>query len=124
MTGLELDFYMTLRAEVVKAAVDDLKKAMRKSDRLGHVCKEQESLEKWFLSPWGQALSDDNGVEIIARCRRTYKRGSAERPLPLSDEIAKKMCALFKGGMSRAAIAEKYGTTEAIVARAWRKWGD
>lgn len=124
MTGLELDFYMMLRAEVVKAAVDDLKKAMRKSDRLGHVCKEQEALEQWFLTPWGQALTDDNGEQIIARCRRTYKRGSAERSLPVSDDIAKKMCALYKGGMSRLAIAKKYGATKAIVISAWEKWGE
>lgn len=124
MTGLELDFYMMLRAEVVKAAVDDLKKAMRKSDRLGHVCKEQETLEQWFLTPWGQALTDDNGEQIIARCRKTYKQGVGERPLLISDDIARKMCADYKGGMSKAEIADKYDTTEHIVASAWRKWGD
>lgn len=124
MTGLELDFYTTLRAEVVKRAVDDLKKAMRKSDRLGHVCKEQESLEKWFLSQWGQALSDDNGEQIIARCRKTYKLGAGDGSLPISDDIARKICADYKGGMSVAAIAEKYNTTAATAMSAWRKWGD
>lgn len=124
MTDLEFDFYMTLRAEVVKQAVDDLKKAMRKSNRLGYVCDAQKNLEKWFLSRWGQALSDDNGERIIARCRQTYKQGAGERPLLISDDIAKKMCADYKGGMSMVAIAEKYGTTEAIVASARRKWGD
>lgn len=115
---------MTLRAEIVRLAVGDLKKAMRKSDRLGYVCDAQKNLEKWFLSPWGQALSDDNGERIIDRCRKTYKQGAGERDLLISDDIAKKMCADIKSGMSGAAIAAKYDTTEHIVISAWRKWGD
>ena len=124
MTDLEFDFYMTLRAEIVKRAIDDLKKAMRKSDRLGYVCDAQKNLEKWFLSRWGQTLSDNNGERIIARCRETYKRGFGGRPLLVSDDIARKMCVDYKGGMSVEAIAKKYDTTEPIVYSAFRKWGD
>ena len=124
MTDLEFDFYMTLRAEVVRLAIDDLKKAMRKSDRLGYVCDAQRNLEKWFLSRWGQALSDDNGERIIEMCRRTYKRGAGERPLPISDDIARKICADYKGGMSMEKLGEKYGLTVPIVDRTLRQWCD
>ena len=124
MTYQEVDFYMTLRAEVIKLAIVDLKKAMRKSDRLGYVCKEQESLEKWLLSPWGQALSDDNGKQIIALCRKTYNQGGLERDMLVSDDIAQKMAADYKGGMPRLAIARKYGVADGIVATALRKWDD
>ena len=124
MTDLEFDFYMTLRAEVVRLAIEDLKKAMRKSDRLGYVCDAQKNLEKWFLSRWGQALSDDNGERIIAMCQQTYKQGYGGRPLLISDDIARKMCVDYKGGMSIAKIAEKYGQTEPVVNSALRKWGD
>ena len=71
--GWEMEAYERLRIEIVKSVVKDLKKAMRKSDRLGFVCGEQKNLEKWFLSKWGQFLCGDKGEYIIEKCLKTYK---------------------------------------------------
>lgn len=65
--------YERLQTEIVRSAVKDLRKAIRKSKRLGFVCDEQIKLEQWFLSAWGQLLSGDNGAYIIEKCRQTYK---------------------------------------------------
>ena len=71
MPGWQIEAYERLRTEIVRSAADDYKKALKKSDWLGEVCEEQEKLERWFLSPWGQALSGDNGEYIIEKCRKT-----------------------------------------------------
>ena len=70
MPEWQVDAYNRLRTEIVRSAVRDYEKAIRKSIRQGEVCEEQESLEKWFRSKWGQFLSGDNGEYIIERCRK------------------------------------------------------
>ena len=70
----QMEAYERLRTEIIKAAVYDLKKAIRKSNRLGAVCDEQKKMESWFLSSWGQLLSGDNGEYIIEKCHKDYKK--------------------------------------------------
>ena len=67
--GWQMEAYERLRTEVVRSAVKDLEKAIKKSKRQGSICNEQIALERWFLSKWGQLLSGDNGEYIIERCR-------------------------------------------------------
>jgi hypothetical protein len=69
----ELEAYERLRTEIVRSAVNDLKKAIKKSKRLGYVCDEQKNMEAWFASPWGQTLCGNNGEYIVKQCRRAYK---------------------------------------------------
>lgn len=69
----QMEGYQRLRTEIVKDAVNDYHKALKKSDRIGEICREQTALEHWFLSPWGQILSGDNGELIIEKCRANYK---------------------------------------------------
>lgn len=57
--------YKYIRAAVVQQAVDDYTEAII-SGNGGSVV----SLERWFLSDWGQALSNSNGDKIIARVRK------------------------------------------------------
>ena len=69
MPGWQIEAYERLRTEIVRSVVKDLEKAVRKSKRQGTICDEQKNLEMWFLSKWGQLLSEDNGEYIIERCR-------------------------------------------------------
>lgn len=107
--GWQMEAYERLRAEIVRAAVYDLKKAMRKSDRLGCVCNEQKNLEKWFLSKWGQFLCEDRGEYIIEKCRQTYKRHVPEKKSRIPEETQKAICADYKSGMLARDIFTKYG---------------
>ena len=72
--GWQMAAYERMRTEIVRLAVADLRKAIKKSKRMGVICAEQVELEQWFLSPWGQMLSGDNGRYIIEKCNQTYKR--------------------------------------------------
>lgn len=57
--------YKYIRAAVLQQAVDDYADAL-KNGYGGAVL----ALERWFLSDWGQALSNSNGDRIIARVRK------------------------------------------------------
>lgn len=79
--GWKMAAYDRLRTEIVRSVVKDLKKAMRKSARLGLVCDEQKNLEKWFLSKWGQFLCEDRGEYIIEKCRQSVCKHKVIEPL-------------------------------------------
>lgn len=51
-----------LQAAILEQAIHDYKIELKSGG--GH------SLEKWFLSEWGQLISRGHGVEIIKRCKR------------------------------------------------------
>lgn len=57
--------YKYIRAAVLQQAVDDYANALVNFH--GGAVK---SLEKWFLSEWGQAFSENNGEKIIERVRK------------------------------------------------------
>ena len=57
--------YELLRAAIVRRAVKDYVIALKKDDK-----QKISYLERWFLSKWGQLLSYNNGVYIIAKCKR------------------------------------------------------
>lgn len=71
--GWQIDGYERLRIEIVRSATNDLKMALRKSNREGAICDEQIAMERWFLSGWGQMLCLDMGAYIIERCHQNYK---------------------------------------------------
>lgn len=50
-----------LQAAILEQATHDYKMELKRGG--GH------SLEKWFLSEWGQMLSRGHGDEIIERCK-------------------------------------------------------
>ena len=122
--GWQMAAYERLRAEIVKSAVNDYSKALRKSDRLGHICEEQKNLEDWFLSKWGQFLSGDNGKYILERCQKSYKprvHRNGRKMLP--DDVQKKICADYKNGMGALKISQKYKISISRVHTALKRWG-
>ena len=123
MQGWEMAAYERLRTEIVKSAVNDLRKALRKSKRLGYVCNEQKKLEEWFLSGWGQVLSGDNGEYIIEKCYQSYKtppHPNGKQQMP--DDIQKKICADYKNGVSTATITSRYGISADRLCRILKRW--
>lgn len=121
--GWQMEAYERIRVEVVKSAVKDLKKAMRKSDRLGCVCNEQKSLEKWFLSKWGQFLCEDRGEYIIDRCRKTYKHRVLDGRKPmLTEEQEIAICEDYKSGMLSSEIFTKYGIKSRHLEAILKRW--
>ena len=107
--GWQMEAYERLRTEIVRSAVADYQKALRKSHKDGAVCDEQKKLEKWFLSKWGQLLSGDNGEYIIEKCKqtyntRTYKNGKRQLP----DQTQKKIYDDYKKGMKIGEMRKKY----------------
>ena len=69
----ETEGYKYVRAAIIEQAVYDYRKALVNC-HLTTVFL----LEKWFLSDWGQALSENNGDKIIKRvraeCGKRHKR--------------------------------------------------
>lgn len=53
-----------LRFAIIRQAVEDYESALRRRD--DGKCA---ALERWFLSDWGELLSDDAGELIIAKCK-------------------------------------------------------
>ncbi len=116
VTDRENAFYQRLRIEVVKAAVFDLQKALRKSDRLGFVCDEQIALEQWFLSKWGQLMSGDNGELIIEKCKKTYKKDPyPNRRKRLTEKEKKQIYADYKNGVRYKFIIQHYDINPAML---------
>jgi hypothetical protein len=76
-----IDPEIGLAAAILRVAAIDYEKALRRQ------MEEQESLEinkavrrleKFFLSDWGQLLSDSHGEIIIEKCRNNvYEGGTA-----------------------------------------------
>lgn len=60
-------FIKNLRAAILQQAVKDYLTALKSKNE-----KKSKELEKWFLSPYGQLLSGDQGQEIINRTRKIY----------------------------------------------------
>lgn len=123
MQAWELAAYERLRTEIVKSAVWDLRKAIRKSNRIGAICEEQIKIEEWLLSKWGQLLSGDNGEYIIEKCHQTYKQqlyrnGKAKVP----DSVQKEICADCRNGLSRKEILRKYKISEGQYYTILRRW--
>lgn len=59
------DGYGNVRIGIIKQAIDDYRRALRK----GNLYK-IEALERWFLSEWGEMLSGYNGAYIIEKVRK------------------------------------------------------
>ena len=120
----QMEGYQRLRTEIVKDAVNDYHKALKKSDRIGEICREQTALEHWFLSPWGQILSGDNGELIIEKCRANYKNISNSKarefiPQDIQMQIYEDYKELgYKAVLKRYKISQK--SLYAIVRR-WQK---
>nr|DAL94017.1 MAG TPA: hypothetical protein [Caudoviricetes sp.] len=51
-----------LQAAILEQAIHDYKIELK--------CGGGHTLEKWFLSEWGQWISRGHGKEIIERCKR------------------------------------------------------
>jgi hypothetical protein len=64
----EHDGFDDLGFAIIRQAVDDYKKAIRTRDYF-----KITSLEKFFLSDWGQTLSDFRGEYIIDQVRKWVK---------------------------------------------------
>ena len=123
VTAWEMECCDRIRAEIVRQAVKDLQKAMKKSDRMGCVCDEQVRLEKWFLSKWGQLLSGDNGEYIIERCRQTYKaRSFSNGKSMLPNDVQKKIYEEWLNKTSHAEIQRKYGVSASQIYLILRRW--
>ena len=65
-----MDGYDALKVAIIRRAVSDYNISLRKND-LFH----QKKLEKFFLSEWGQMLSDNYGEYIIEQCKKECGKG-------------------------------------------------
>lgn len=123
--GWQIEAYERLRTEVLRLAVKDLERALRKSDRLGVVCDEQKNMERWFLSSWGQLLSGDKGEYIIERCRNSYKASvSNKRKRRIPNDVQQRIYEDYKSGVRHKTITQQYGinsTTLYNIVRRWQK---
>ena len=61
--------YKNVCAGIIEQAVHDYCDALKRGDN-GQIV----ALEKWFRSDWGQALSRNNGNNIIERVRKEVSR--------------------------------------------------
>ena len=118
----QMEAYENLRTEVVKSAVKDLRKAIRKSNRLGRVCHEQTALEAWFMSSWGQMLCENQGKYIVERCRETYKVCVKKPKQRFSDEEQQQICREYRGGMRYNHILQKYKISSSTLYKILRRW--
>lgn len=121
--GWQMEGYHKLRTAVVQLAVDDYRKALKKSQKIGEVCAEQTKLEKWFLSQWGQLLSGDNGELIIEKCRASCKSipNTKSRQL-LADDIQQKIYQEYRDGVRYNAILQKYKIKPSTLYNIVRRW--
>lgn len=63
------DGYENVRVAIIKQAIDDYKRALCE-DAKGKIA----TLEKWFLSEWGEMLSGYNGAYIIEKVRKELNK--------------------------------------------------
>lgn len=122
--GWQMAAYERLRIEIVRSAVIDLKRALRKTDREGVVCNEQIALERWFRSKWGQLLSGDRGEYIIEKCHQNYKRAHGKlRAAPMTKETEDRAYSDYKAGLSKKEILEKHNITSYQYCQMLRRRG-
>lgn len=67
--------YIELVIAIIEQAVKDYKKALKDCDDKSRIVQAKaqstkRECEKFFLSEWGQLLTDGHGQLIIERCRR------------------------------------------------------
>jgi hypothetical protein len=123
MAEWQVEAYDRLRTEIVRSAVYDYRKALRKTDRLGYVCEEQISLERWFLSKWGQMMCENTGKEMMDRCRNTYKSTVSKKgKRHISDDVQKKICKDYKDGVRFKTILQKYKIPSTTLYYILRRW--
>ena len=109
----QMEAYERLRTEIVRSAVVDYKKALRKSDRECATCNKQIAMERWFRSNWGQLFCENRGEYIIDRCRQNYKAAHGKlRAAPMTQETEEKAHRDYKAGMSKKEIKQKHNITE------------
>jgi hypothetical protein len=115
--------YERLRTEIVRAAVEDYKAALRRSKSTGEKCSKEQALEKFFLSAWGQTLTGNNGEYIIELCRKDcrYTKSPMSRQ-KLSVEKQRELIADYLNGAKGADMAKKYGVSIETVYRCIRRW--
>lgn len=118
----QMEAYERLRTEIVKSAVHDYQKALKKTDRIGEVCREQLSLEDWFLSPWGQLLSGDNGELIIEKCRGGYKKTPNRKNQFLDDETQQRIYREYRDGVGYKAILQRYKLSSNTLYKIVKRW--
>lgn len=121
--GWQIEAYERLRTQIVRSAVNDYKKALRKSHRIGAVCNEQRELERWFLSRWGQLLSCGNGEYIIERCCKTYKPSSEKKGnQKIKEDVQRRIYEDYKNGVRYKAILQRYKISSATLYGIVRRW--
>lgn len=120
----QIEGYERLRVAIVKSAVRDLRKAMRKSARLGSVCEEQKTMEEWFLSKWGQLLCEDRGEYIIDRCWKTYKRKKGGTKQKIPDDVQLQIYKDYKNGVKNVTILKKYNINSSTLYFILKRWED
>lgn len=65
-----MDGYIKLTEAIIKQAIKDYKAALVKSATQPREASTAKSLERFFLSKWGQCLSFDHGELIIERTKK------------------------------------------------------
>lgn len=88
-----IDGYINLQAAIIEQAVTDYKWALkmlekspeyfigRARHRYDEAEKKKIECEKFFLSKWGQSLTNGKGEFIIDRCRREVAQEKKESDL-------------------------------------------
>ena len=71
--------YENLRCAIVLQAVKDYRRALKFGGSRYGSRYDIESLERWFLSDWGQTLSCNNGARIIETVKREVRGGKNGR---------------------------------------------
>lgn len=61
-----MDGYERLQIAILQQAIKDYKTALKKNSYYS-----KRSLERWFLSDWGEMLSNNNGELIIEKCQKS-----------------------------------------------------
>jgi hypothetical protein len=62
------DGYENVRHAIVKQAIEDYARALIRGDKYKII-----TLERWFVSEWGQMLSGYNGEYIIEKVKKEVK---------------------------------------------------
>ncbi len=119
----QMEGYELLRIEIVRAAVQDYKVALRKSAKEGCKCEKEIALENFFLSGWGQFLTGDNGEVIIEKCRADFRFVPLRRGRKkLSEEVEIAVFEDVRNGMLLKDAAKKYGVCPETIQRCVKKW--
>ena len=66
MTDIDYD---VLRFAIIQQAVKDYESALRRRNESKFL-----TLERWFMSDWGQFLSGDLGEQIIEKCKERVNK--------------------------------------------------